>query len=173
MRRSGAGRKRAADATDENQNAENQSSKPGRTPNRTRTVVQHELRLELLQHLPQPFLHGFHVRVVPGPLRERDVPTRGGFFMWEIIRAVRVEHEHAVVVLHDRRVPSPWWTSKSTINTLSTAPRCNTRFAVTARSFRMQNPDPCALCAWCVPPAVFIAIPHVNAEAQGSCPYER
>ena len=62
-------------------------------------------------------------------------------------------------------VPSPWWTSRSTINTRSTAPRAMTRLAVMARSLKMQYPDACDLCAWWVPPAVFTAKPHASARS--------
>ena len=51
------------------------------------------------------------------------------------------------------------------MSTLSTAFLCSSTSAVTARSFRMQKPDPKDGKAWCVPPAVLQAKPCCSASS--------
>ena len=62
------------------------------------------------------------------------------------------------------RLPLAWCTSRSKISTRPTRPSPRRTAAVTARSLRMQKPEPASGNAWCVPPAVLHARPCISAS---------
>ena len=67
-------------------------------------VVQHEVRLEILQRFPQRALYRFYVRLIPRSFRQRNVAVAPRFVRGEVLGAVHGEREDArVVARYSRR----------------------------------------------------------------------